>query len=278
MARTEVQAEASRRNGSRSQGPVTTEGKRRSSKNAIQHGGLAVVHTASEESTEIYADVESDLVTTLRPRNPIEADLVQTIAVDLVRSRRVTTYLEAAEELRLDELQDEDQDLREELLQLQTLKAEWNRTLPRIEDFEHMDSTNEVVEFLQKVGDLMEAGDAQNDPSEGYSTYYIIQDLRAVQEGFRTGITNYRPRWKKPLKKSMTQESEKLNRRLEALEARIQHRADLRERMARAIPDEKTLKLVSRYQATIDNALTRRLGVLKELRALGDEGSSTGAE
>ena len=240
-------------------------------------GGLAVVHNPPGESTEIYADVESDLVTTLRPRNPIEADLVHTIAVDLVRSRRVTTYLEAAEELRVDELQDEDQDLHEELHRLQTLKAQWIRLLPQMETFEHL-QPREIAKYLKEVGDVMEAGDAKDDPSDAYSTYYTLLNLRALQEGFRSGVTTYQFRWKEPLKGYMTQEFDKLNTCIEVLESRIQRRADLRERMARAIPDEKTLKLVSRYQATIDNALTRRLGVLKELRSLGHEGSFAGAQ
>jgi len=256
---------------------VTEEGKERSSRNALRHGGLAVVHTAPGESADAYDDAERDLVAALRPRNPVEVDLVHTIAVDLVRSRRVTAYMEAAEELHVDDLEAEDADLHEELHRLQTLRAQWIRLLPKMETFEHL-QPREIAEYLQKVGDVMEGGDSKDDPSDAYSTYYTLLNLRALQEGFRSGVTSQRLRWKEPLKGYMTQEFDKLNKCIEVLESRIQRRAELQERMARSIPDEKTLKLVSRYQATIDNALARRLGVIKELRSLGDKGSSAGAE
>jgi hypothetical protein len=42
--RTPAQIEASRRNGARSKGPVTAEGKARASRNALKHGLTATHH------------------------------------------------------------------------------------------------------------------------------------------------------------------------------------------------------------------------------------------
>ena len=46
--RTPAQIEASRRNGSRSHGPLTPEGKARASRNAVKHGLTAMTHLVVE--------------------------------------------------------------------------------------------------------------------------------------------------------------------------------------------------------------------------------------
>src|SRR5215207_7484874 len=47
--RTPAQVDASRRNGARSRGPVTEEGKARASRNALQHGLCAMHHLVLED-------------------------------------------------------------------------------------------------------------------------------------------------------------------------------------------------------------------------------------
>ena len=47
--RTPAQIEASRRNGARSRGPVTEEGKFRASRNALTHGLTAMEHLVLED-------------------------------------------------------------------------------------------------------------------------------------------------------------------------------------------------------------------------------------
>ena len=55
--RTPAQIEASRRNGARSKGPVTQEGKARASRNAVRHGLTAMTHLVveGEDARELEA-------------------------------------------------------------------------------------------------------------------------------------------------------------------------------------------------------------------------------
>ena len=55
--RTPTQIEASHRNGARSHGPVTTEGKARASRNAFKHGLCAMRHLVRED--ELPDDLEA---------------------------------------------------------------------------------------------------------------------------------------------------------------------------------------------------------------------------
>src|SRR5215204_6064370 len=56
--RSPAQVEASRRNGARSKGPVTDEGKAKASRNALQHGLTAMHHLVLEdEAPQELADM-----------------------------------------------------------------------------------------------------------------------------------------------------------------------------------------------------------------------------
>jgi hypothetical protein len=71
--RTPVQAEAARANGARSQGPVTPEGKARSSQNATRHGLCATRFALlPDENPEEYDAFRAELFGSLRPRDPAE--------------------------------------------------------------------------------------------------------------------------------------------------------------------------------------------------------------
>lgn len=88
-ARTPAQIEASRRNGARSRGPVTPEGKARSSRNALKHGLAALHHlvVAGEDPAELEG-LTDRLIGELGADSELEARLVRRMAVAFWKAER----------------------------------------------------------------------------------------------------------------------------------------------------------------------------------------------
>jgi hypothetical protein len=87
--RSPAQIEASRRNGARSRGPVTQEGKRRSSANALKHGLSALHHLvlADEDPGELEG-LTARLLAEIMPEGELEARLVRRLAVAFWKGER----------------------------------------------------------------------------------------------------------------------------------------------------------------------------------------------
>src|SRR5918996_4515769 len=96
-----ARAEASRRNGARSKGPKTPEGKARSSRNALKHGLCAEHHVVVEgESPEAFAAFEAALVADLAPAGALQmllAGRIARAAWRLERAERIEAELFARE-------------------------------------------------------------------------------------------------------------------------------------------------------------------------------------
>ena len=75
--RSQAQIEASRRNGAKSKGPKTEEGKKRSSKNNLRHGLRATLeNTIREADRQHYAEFRQQYLDEYRPVGPTENTLV----------------------------------------------------------------------------------------------------------------------------------------------------------------------------------------------------------
>src|SRR5438128_11622250 len=84
------QIEANRRNARLSTGPVTTEGKRKSRRNAIRHGLTAETVIGALEDAEDYAAFEMAVTADFDATSAVERELVLRLASLLWRLRRAT--------------------------------------------------------------------------------------------------------------------------------------------------------------------------------------------
>ena len=81
-ARSPAQIEAPRRNGARSRGPVTEEGKARASRNALKHGLTAMHHLVLEdEAPSELEELTARLMAEVAPMSEIEARLARRLAI-----------------------------------------------------------------------------------------------------------------------------------------------------------------------------------------------------
>ena len=102
--RTERQIQASRVNGAKSRGPVTPEGKRNSSANALKHGLLAETIVLKSELEHRFLDVIAGIDQELQPETPIEHTLVEKMAVARWRQLRLWGMEKAAMEYQIRQL------------------------------------------------------------------------------------------------------------------------------------------------------------------------------
>ena len=88
----QAQIEANRRNGAKSRGPITPEGKQKSSNNALKHGRRAEkTLVLSNESEDKFKDLHQACQAHFHPANDFEDELVYEIAVARWRLRRTWT-------------------------------------------------------------------------------------------------------------------------------------------------------------------------------------------
>ena len=89
MRRLSKAVKASRANGARSRGPVTDEGKRRSSLNALRHGLLAKNVVLNNESEELFTALLSKHIIKFDPADDVEQCAVDEMVASVWRMRRL---------------------------------------------------------------------------------------------------------------------------------------------------------------------------------------------
>lgn len=97
--RTAAQREASRRNGARSRGPRTPEGKHKSALNSVRHGVLASALMPDQTTTRdrwLFKKAHDQLVEQFGPRTFTQRALIADLASDYVSLARARTIVQAA--------------------------------------------------------------------------------------------------------------------------------------------------------------------------------------
>lgn len=101
--RTEKQRAASRLNGAKSHGPVTSLGRHNSSRNRTQHGLLARTVVLDSENKGRFHELLNSFQNTYYPESPVESVLVEKMAVAHWRLMRLWSLQKAAFTLELRE-------------------------------------------------------------------------------------------------------------------------------------------------------------------------------
>jgi hypothetical protein len=97
------QIESARRNGAKSKGPITHEGKARSSRNATKHGFAAGHHVlVINEREDLYVLMLAEYLQNFQPANRVEADLVSRMVAAQWKMQRIDTAEAAMLDLQMD--------------------------------------------------------------------------------------------------------------------------------------------------------------------------------
>jgi len=85
----ELKSETARTNGAKSHGPVTPEGRAKSSRNALRHGLSSQSVVLPHEDGEQFQQLVQDHIDQFQPQTAVEMDLVETMAAARWRLRRL---------------------------------------------------------------------------------------------------------------------------------------------------------------------------------------------
>ena len=84
----EARSEAARRNGAKSNGPKTPEGKAISSANSLRHGMTAKAILLTNENPEAYTKLAEAYYAKFQPEDDVECDLIDEMVIGKWRQRR----------------------------------------------------------------------------------------------------------------------------------------------------------------------------------------------
>ncbi|MCC6231355.1 MAG: hypothetical protein IT580_01855 [Verrucomicrobiales bacterium] len=106
MPTSDKQREAARRNGAKSRGPKTAEGKARSSRNALRHGLLASTLVLEDECPDAFHELQSAFYARFEPADPVEEGFVDEMIASYWRLRRLWTIETSLLNRQLDQIPD----------------------------------------------------------------------------------------------------------------------------------------------------------------------------
>ena len=85
----QLRSDAARRNGARSKGPVTPEGKLASAQSNLKHGLFADAVTIDGECTDAFSNLHASIFERLQPEGPLEIALVENMVMCRWRQMRL---------------------------------------------------------------------------------------------------------------------------------------------------------------------------------------------
>jgi hypothetical protein len=266
----EKQKQANIQNAQLSTGPFTPEGKALVSRNAIKHGIFAkdlVIAAGDGQEDELeYHELLAELKKDLAPEGRIEMLLVEKIAVNYWRLRRLIRYETGEIRGRLD-------DFRENALHSYYNSTYYSRHRPEMEYYNYNDeiSDDEYQEQLHKVTSLRNSSFklAEEKAALEYVLYYRMdrEEAEFAEKDYKTAkkyVADLSPQMQGKLRKEMLEEAEQVLAEME--EVRTWQLKFDRIQKAKSLPVERDLNNVIKYENSLERSIFRNLAALKTLQ------------
>jgi len=266
------QNKANAQNAQLSTGPVTPEGKVVAARNAVKHGIFAkdlviTVGDGREDELE-YHKLLAALIRDLAPVGQMEMLLVEKIAVNYWRLRRLIRHETGEIRERLD-------DFRESALSSYYSSSYYSeqRQQPNLEYYNYNDeiSDTEHQEQLYKVADMRSSGFnlAEEKAALEYVLYYRLdrEETEFSDSDYQKAkkyIGKLSPQLKGKLRKGILEEAEQVLAEMD--EVRTWKIKFDRLQKSNSLPIERELNKIIKYESSLERSIFRNLGALKSLQ------------
>jgi hypothetical protein len=266
----EKQEQANVLNAQLSTGPVTQEGKEIVARNAVKHGIFAkdlVINAGDGREDELeYHDLLAELKRDLAPFGRMEMLLVEKIAVNYWRLRRLLRY-------ETGEIRGQLDDFRETALRSYYSGSYSSRQRPDLQFYNYNDdiSDAEYQEQLYKVAGMQSSG--FNLAEEKAALEYVLcwrlerddalfsdKDYKAAKK-YVSGLS---PQMQGKLRKEMLEEAEQVL--AEMIEVKTWQVKFDRIHKAKSLPGAHNLNNIIKYENSLERSIFRNLAALKTLQ------------
>lgn len=255
---TTKQAQANRRNAKKSTGPKTQGGILMSSQNAVTHGIFSTSPLLPSESEQDFEALKRDVAAVFPPVDAVAAGLVERIVLTILRQQR----LRIAEAAKL-EISMTPEIMAEEISD--TLRLPWNHRLTANKISDKQEATYKhwlaVVEEMKNLN-IQAAPSNTADVSIHAPKTYAQLKADALED-----VVGYNVFMKTPAKIIASLENTKKYAEDFIAQNAINHTAynvSQHMKLAKLIPDNANLGLLSKYQVQLDSDLYRATQAYKD--------------
>jgi hypothetical protein len=266
----EKQEQANVRNAQLSTGPVSPEGKAIVARNAVKHGIFAkdlVISAGDGREDEMeYHELLAELKRDLAPAGRMEMILVEKIAVNYWRLRRLVRY-------ETGEIREQLDDYRENALRTHYNNSYNSRKRPELEYYHYSDDITEAEyqEQRYKVAGMRSSGFnlSEEKAALDYVLYFRLdrEEPQFTEKDYKAAkkyVNSLSPQMQGKLRKEMLDEAERVLGEMEEVRS-WQVKFD-RIHKAKSLPREHDLNNIIKYENSLERSIFRNLAALKTLQ------------
>jgi len=260
MMTTEAQLRANQENAKKSTGPLTLEGKKRSSQNAMTHGIFASIPILPGENEASLRALADSLNHAFQPKDAMELMLVERIIIASIRQIRLREAEAANIKINMN-----DERIAESLnISLQ---------VPFLERFSSHDLTPEKESYYQFYLEVIQEFKNQGDGALSFSIDTIQNKMPLTFSLLKEKPTAYKTTWEifikhpETIKIAMKEIKEGVEKYLD--KNKFAHTAfylieDMK--TIHRLPQARDIALFNKYQTQFDNELYRAMSALEKYR------------